>query len=182
MRAFRQVGRLAQAGLLGALIVVGGTAGAEELNDKVVDWLMLHAFAMLPDRFTTADQKIIKIDHGKPDDFLIPKDSARSVIKVAYDSARAQTCHLLDKQRDNYQALVKHEQDAGKWNDKQMLYIKQLHLFVVQFSTGTIKLTQNGDNQKVEVIPLSEALAKVKPCSDEERKALADKIDAYVKG
>ena len=182
MRALSGFRWLARAGLLGGLILAGGAARAEELNDPTVDWLMQHAFVMLPDRFTTADQKIIKIDHTKPDDFYIPKDAAREVIKVAYNSARAQTCHLMEKQRDNYQALVKHSLDAGKWNDKQLLYIKQLHLFVVQFSTGTIKLTQLGDNQKVEVVPLSEAASKVKPCLDDEKKALAEKIDAYVKG
>lgn len=181
MRAFFGLSWLLGAAVLGVGLLAGGAAKAEELNDPTVDWLMQHAFVMLPDRFTTADQKVIKIDHTKPDDFYIPKDAAREVIKVANNSARAQVCHIIDKQRDNYASLVKHSQDAGKWNDKQLLYIKQLHLFVVQFATGTIKLTQVGDNQKVEAIPLSDALSKVKPCSDEEKKALVEKIDAYVK-
>jgi hypothetical protein len=181
MRALRNVIRLVGAGLLGAAVFWSVPASAEELNDPTVDWLMQHAFVMLPDRFTTADQKVIKIDHTKPDDFYIPKEAAREVIKVANNSARAQVCHMIDKQRDNYASLVKHSQDAGKWNDKQLLYIKQLHLFVVQFATGTIKLTQVGDNQKVEVLPLPEALSKIKPCSDDEKKALVDKIDAYIK-
>lgn len=170
------------AGLLSGLILAGGAARAEELNDNTVGWLMQHAFVMLPDRFTTADQKVIKIDHTKPDDFFIPKDAAREVIKVANNSARAQVCHLMDKQRDNYAALVKHTVEAGKWNDKQLLYIKQLHLFVVQFSTGTIKLTESGGTTKPEVIPLTDALSKVRPCSDDEKKTLAEKIDAYIKG
>lgn len=177
-----KVGWLARTAVLGGLVLMGGSALAEELNDKVVDWLMIHAFAMLPDKFTGPDQKVIKIDHTKPDDFFVPRESARAIIKVAYDSARAQTCHLPDKQRDNYQAMIKHEQDAAKWNEKQMLYIKQLHLFVVQFSTGTIKLTQVGDSQKVEAVPLSETITKIKPCTDEEKKALTERIDAYVKG
>jgi hypothetical protein len=171
--------------VLGGLIVAGGigaagTAQAEELNDKTVNWLMKAAFGMLPDKFTTAEQKVINIDHSKPDDYLIPIEDAREVVKIAYNSARAQTCHLMDKQRDNYQALVKHQTDANKWNDKQLLYIKQLHLFVVQFGTGSIKITQQGDDQKVETIP-NEKLSTVKPCSDDEKKALLEKIDTYVK-
>jgi len=168
--------------LLGGLITAAGAARAEELNDKTVGWLTEHAFALLPDRFTTAEQKVIKIDHSKPEEYMVPPEAAREVIKIAYDSARAQICHLIEKQRDNYQAMLKHQQAAGKWNEKQLLYIKQLHLFVVQFSTGTIRLTQVGDNQKVEVIQTTDGLNKIKPCTDEEKKALADRIDAYAKG
>ena len=177
---------LARVGLLSGLIVAAGlTAGAaqaEELGDKTVIWLMHAAFGMLPDKFTTAEQKVITIDHTKPDDYLIPIEDAREVVKIAYNSARAQTCHLMDKQRENYQALVKHQTDAGKWNDKQLLYIKQLHLFVVQFGTGSVKITQVGDDQKVESVATSDKLTTVKPCSAEEKSALQEKIDAYVKG
>ncbi len=175
---------LVRLGVLGGLIIAGSavisTAQAEELSDKTVNWLMKAAFGMLPDKFTTAEQKVIIIDHTKPDDYLIPIEDAREVVKIAYNSARAQTCHLMDRQSANYQALVKHQVDANKWNDKQLLYIKQLHLFVVQFGTGSIKITQQGDDQKVETIP-NEKLSTVKPCSDDEKKALTDKIDTYVK-
>jgi len=173
-------GWLAQSALIAGLVFAGGAARAEELNDKTVNWLTEHAFSMLPDRFTTADGKVIKIDHSKMEEYLVPPDAAREVIKVAYDSARAQVCRMMDKQRDNYQALVKHQTDGGKWSEKQLLYIKQLHLFVVQFSTGTIKLTQVGDNQKVEVVPTGD-INKIKPCSDDEKKVLGDRIDAYAK-
>ena len=182
MRALKGWRVLVRAGLLGGLVLIANVASAEELGEKTVTWLMQHAFGMLPDKFTTAEQKVIKIDRSKPDDYLIPVDDAREVIKIAYNSARAQTCHLMDKQRDNYAALVKHTVEAGKWNDKQLLYIKQLHLFVVQFSTGTIKLTESGGTTKPEVIPLTDALSKVRPCSDDEKKTLAEKIDAYIKG
>lgn len=182
MRALKGWRVLVRAGLLGGLVLIANVASAEELGEKTVTWLMQHAFGMLPDKFTTAEQKVIKIDRSKPDDYLIPVDDAREVIKIAYNSARAQTCHLMDKQRDNYQALIKHQTDAAKWNDKQLLYIKQLHLFVVQFSTGSIKITQVGDDQKVEAVATTDKLSTVKPCADEEKKALGDKIDAYVAG
>ena len=179
-----RITRRARAGLLGGLMVVAGlgagVAHSEELGDKTVGWLMKAAFGMLPDKFTTAEQKVIKIDKSKPDDYMIPLPDAREVVKVAWNSARAQACHILDKQRENYLALVKHETDGAKWNDKQLLYIKQLHLFVVQFGTGSVKITQQGDGQKVEAS--TETLAAVKPCADDEKKALIDKIDAYVKG
>ena len=127
MRALKILGRLVRVGMLGGLVLAGRAAGAEELNDKTVGWLTEHAFGMLPDRFTTAEQKVIKVDRAKPDEYLIPVDAAREVIKIAYNSARAQICHMMDKQSDNYQALVKHEQDAKKWSDKQLLYIRVLH-------------------------------------------------------
>ena len=186
MRALKKIGVLARAGLLGGLMLAASGAASyalsEELSDKTVTWLMHAAFGMLPDKFTTAEQKVITIDHTKPDDYLIPLEDAREVVKIGWNSARAQACHLLDKQRDNYQALVKHQTDAGKWNDKQLLYIKQLHLFVVQFGTGSVKITQIGDDQKVEAVQTSDKLTTTKPCTDEEKKALLEKIDAYVKG
>lgn len=172
---------IAPAVVFGGFLLTAAPAAAEELSEKTVTWLMRAAFTMLPDKFTTAEQKVITIERDKPDDYMIPLPDAREVVKIAYNSARAQTCHLLDKQRENYQALVKHQTDAAKWNDKQMLYIKQLHLFVVQFGTGSVKITQIGDDQKVEQVS-NEKLATVKPCSDEEKKALLEKIDAYVKG
>ncbi len=173
---------LARVAMLGGIIVVSaaGAAHSEELGDKTVSWLMHAAFGMLPDKFTTAEQKVITIDHTKPEDYLIPIEDAREVVKIAYNSARAQTCRLMEKQRDNYQALVKHQTDGGKWNEKQLLYIKQLHLFVVQFGTGSVKITQVGDDQKVETIP-NEKLSTVKPCTEDEKKALLEKIEAYVK-
>lgn len=179
MRALKSWKTLAWAGVLGGLVLTTSVASAEELGDKTVNWLMTRAFGMLPDKFTTAEQKVIKIDRSKPDDYLIPVADGREVIKIAYNSARAQTCHLMDKQSANYQSLVKLQTSAGKWNDNQLLFIKQLHLFVVQFSTGSIKLTQVGDDQKVEVLP-NEKLSTVKPCDDDEKKTLGEKIDAYV--
>jgi hypothetical protein len=170
------------AGFVGLLLLGSTAARAEDLSDKTVNWLMQAAFSMLPDKFTTAEQKVIKIDHSKPGDYMIPVEDAREVVKVAWNSARAQTCHLMDKQRDNYQALVKHQTDAAKWNDNQLLYIKQLHLFVVQFGTGSVKITQVGDDQKVETVATTEKLSSVKPCNDDEKKSLAEKIDTYVKG
>lgn len=180
MRALKSWTRLVRAVLFGGLVLTTSVASAEELGDKTVNWLMTRAFGMLPDKFTTAEQKVIKIDRGKPDDYLIPVADGREVIKIAYNSARAQTCHLMDKQSLNYQALVKLQAAAGKWNDNQLLFIKQLHLFVVQFSTGSIKITQVGDDQKVEAVPTTDKLSTVKPCDDEEKKALGEKIDAYV--
>ena len=78
---------LVRLGVLGGLIIAGsafgGAAQAEELSDKTVNWLMKAAFGMLPDKFTTAEQKVIVIDHTKPDDYLIPIEDAREVVKIA---------------------------------------------------------------------------------------------------
>lgn len=169
------------AGVIAVGLSGGASAQAEDLSDKTVGWLMDAAFGMMPDKFTTAEKKVIVVDRSKPDDYKIPVADARDVVKVGWNSARAQVCKLLDKQRENYQALVKHTEEAKKWSDKQMLYIRQLHLFVVQFGTGSVKIVQDGEDQKAEQVT-PEEISPVKPCSDDEKKALIERIDAYVQG
>ena len=133
------------------------------------------------DRYTTPEHKVVTIDKKKPEEFQIPLEDARQVIKVAYNTARAQVCHLKDKEAENSEALIKHAQMANKWTDKQLFFIRELQLFVVQITVGTIRITQEGDNKKIELMPKTETLSKVHPCNEDEAKKLTDTIDAYVK-
>jgi hypothetical protein len=175
-------GWLARIALVVGLMAAGGAAMAEELNDKMVNWLMNYAAAGMLPKYTTQEGKVVTIDRTKPDEFLIPVEDARQVVKVAYNTARAQICHLKDKEDANVEALLKHVAAAKKWSDKQVLYIRQLQLFVVQITVGSVTIRQVDDqNHVLQVLPAPDNLKKPKPCTPEEAKDLSDKIDAYVK-
>jgi hypothetical protein len=177
---------LARVALVGGLAigqaVAAGSARAEELPDKQVKWLMDYAAAGIVTKYTGQDGKVILIDRSKPEEFEIPIEDARQVVKVAYNTARAQICHLKDKEDANVEALLKHVAAAKKWSDKQVLYIRQLQLFVVQITVGSVTIRQVDDqNHVLQVLPAPDNLKKPKPCTPEEAKDLSDKIDAYVK-
>jgi hypothetical protein len=180
MREMMRQGWLTRLALLGGLVLVGGAARAEELPEKTVKWLMDYATASMLDRYTTVSNKVVTIDKSKPDEFLIPIDAAREVVKIAYNTARAQICHLKEREAQNAEALIKHEQKSKKWSDKQLFYIQELQLFVVQISVGTIKITQVGNDKKAQVVTTPDAISKVRPCPDDEAKKLAETIDTYV--
>jgi hypothetical protein len=167
---------------------IPGAARAQNIDDKGVQLLMRQAFSMLPDKFTMPDQKIIRVDRRNPDEFMIPLDDARRVIRVAYNSARAQVCKIFDKQTENHRALMQQERDSKKWTDKQLLFINQLHLFIIQFTVGNVKWVSNGTDSTAQQATTAAQQPKVseekppQPCTDDEKKALIEKIDAYVKG
>jgi hypothetical protein len=175
-------GWLARIALVVGLMAAGGAAMAEELNDKMVNWLMNYAAAGMLPKYTTQEGKVVTIDRTKPDEFLIPVEDARQVVKVAYNTARAQICHMKDEEIANSEALVKHAIVSKKWTDKQLLYIRQLQLFVVQITVGSVTIKQVDEkSQTLQVLPTPDNLKKPRPCDDAEAQKLASTIDAYVK-
>ena len=178
------MGKGARAGLalIGATALLAGTpaasqAQAKDLSEKSVLALMRYAWAMVPQRFTTPQGKVIEVDKNKPSDAVVPMDTAREVIRVARMSAYAQLCEIGEEQRANYQTLMKREEEK-KWSDQQMLYINQLHLFTVMTLTGKVQLTEK-DGDKQVVIQESKP-AKADSCTDTERKKVQQQIMAYV--
>ena len=178
------MGKGARAGLalIGAIALVAGAAGpslaqAKDLSEKSVLALMRYAWAMVPQRFTTPQGKVIEVDKSKPSESVVPMDTAREVIRVARMSAYAQLCELPEEQRANYQTLMRRE-EGKKWTDQQMLYINQLHLFTVMTLTGKVQLVEkDGDKQ---VVVQEGKPAKTGTCSDTEKKKVQDQIMAYV--
>jgi hypothetical protein len=168
--------------LLGAVLLLSGGANlslaqAKELSEKSVLALMRYAWALVPQKFTTPQGKVIEVDKSKPSESVVPIDTAREVIRVARMSAYAQLCELPEEQRANYQTLMRREADK-KWTDQQMLYINQLHLFTVMTLTGKVQLVEkDGDKQ---VVVQEGKAPKTESCTDTERKKVQSQIMAYV--
>jgi hypothetical protein len=178
------MGKGARAGLvlIGAIVLAVGTVGpssaqTKEMSDKSVLALMRYAWALVPQKFTTPQGKVIEVDKSKPSDSVVPIETAREVIRVARMSAFAQLCELPDEQRANYQTLMKREEEK-KWSDQQMLYINQLHLFTVMTLTGKVQLVEKeGDKQ---VVVQEGKQVKADSCTDTERKKVQAQIMSYV--
>jgi hypothetical protein len=171
---------LVMAALLAGAPYVGAFAQAKEqgkpLSDSSVKTLVEYAWAMTPAKFTAPDGKVIEVDKSKPQDVIVPLDVAREVIRVAWFSARAQRCNLEEEQRANYQTLMRREQ-TKKWTDQQLLFIHELHLFTVMYSTGKVKIVANEDGKEV---VLNERAATTQPCTDAERQSVQKSIMSYV--
>ena len=178
------MGKGARSGLalLGAVVLLAAAADlslaqAKELSEKSVLALMRYAWALVPQKFTTPQGKVIEVDKSKPSESVVPIETAREVIRVARLSAYAQICELPEEQRANYQTLM-HREAAKKWTDQQMLYINQLHLFTVMTLTGKVQLVEKDGDKRV-VVQEGKA-PKTGSCTDTERKTVQSQIMAYV--
>jgi hypothetical protein len=173
------------AGGLALLAGAAAPARAAELSDKSVSVLMNYAWAILPNKFTTPQGKVIEVDKSKRDAVIVPIEVARDVVKVARLSAHAQICKLSDKQVENYRTMMSREEakkagDKAQWSDQQLLYISQLHLFTVMWLTGNVKIVEK-DGEKEVVVDEGGGESAEQTCTDEQRKAVEQQIDAYVK-
>lgn len=187
-----QMGKSARAGLglvvavlLSGMTPVGATAQGKEqgkqLSDSSVRTLINYAWAMTPTKFTAPDGKVIEVDKSKPNEVIVPLDVAREVIRVAWYSARAQKCNLEEEQRANYQTLMKREQ-GKKWTDQQLLFIHELHLFTVMYTTGKVKVVAAEGDDKKEVVIQDTKPVTTETCTDAERQTVQKAIMAYVGG
>lgn len=194
-----------------AFAVVMGTAGmaqgavAAELTDKSVATLMNFAWGMMPEKFTKPDKTVIEVDKAKRDEIIVPVAVARDVIKVAARSAKAQRCRMNEQMVINHRVMMKRETDKKQWSEQQLLYINQLHLFVVMLQTGNVTITEKEGENEVKTSdgdaaaqpaaataesadPAAQADAAVKAaaalpdCSEDQKKAIKDEVTAYVKG
>jgi hypothetical protein len=179
------MGKGAKAGVTlfwaGALIAVLGApafAQGKQLSDKSVQTLMRYAWGMVPEKFTTPTGKVIVVDKSHTSDSVVPVDVAREAIRVAYISANAQLCELIEEQRANFQTFMLRAEADGKYSDQQMLFINQLHLFTVMWLTGKVQLVEK-DGDKQVVVQESKPL-RTESCSDTERKKVQEQVMAYV--
>ena len=183
------MGKVAKAGfglmvaalLAGEFVGVARAQGKEQgqqLSDKSVQLLVDYAWAMTPAKFTAPDGKVTEVDKAKREQVMVPLDTAREVIRVGYQTARAQVCRLDEEQRANYQTMYRREQ-AKKWSDQQLLFINQLHLFTVMFSLGKVKITETEEKDK-QVEVKEHPAREPKPCEKAERDSLQKSIMAYV--
>jgi hypothetical protein len=164
-----------------AFIAALGTpafAQGKQLSDKSVLTLMRYAWGMVPEKFTTPTGKVIVVDKSHGSEGVVPVDVAREAIRVAYVSASAQLCELIEEQRANFQTFMLRSEANGKFSDQQMLFINQLHLFTVMWLTGKVQLIEK-DGEKQVVVQESKPL-KTESCTDTERKKVQDQVMAYV--
>ncbi len=153
-------------------------AAAQALSDRSVAVLMDYAWTILPEKFTTRENKVIVVDKTKKDEIVVPVEVGRGVIEVARLSAFAQICNLPNAQSSNYRAMMSVENKKKQWNDQQLLYISQLHLFTILWLTGNVEITADGDQKNV---ALKEGKKRKKPtCTDAERENVKKRITAYV--
>jgi hypothetical protein len=177
---------------------------AAELTDKSVATLMNFAWGLMPEKFTKPDKTVIEVDKAKKDQIVVPVAIARDVIKVAARSAKAQRCKMNEQMVINHRTLMSREEAKKQWSEQQMLYINQLHLFVVMLQTGSVTITEKEGENEIKtseddaVQPASAAVAADTPeaqakaaeeaaknlpdCTEDQKKAIKDEITAYVKG
>jgi hypothetical protein len=165
--------------------VVGGmaapAAAQQDISEKTVLAFMNYAWGLTPARFTKPDGKTVDIDKNDRAKAEVPVDVAREVIRAGRLTAHAQICELPTDQVQNYQSLMRRENDKKKWSEQQMIYINQLHLATVMMLTGKIKLVDQEEGKPAEVVVEDTRAADAKSCSDEQRKKVVELITAYVK-
>lgn len=160
-------------------LATGQAQGTGGLSDKSVATIMEYAWQILPAKFTAPNGKVIEVDKkNKRDQAMIPVETAREVIKVAYNSAQAQVCELWEEQAANFDALMRRENAKKKWTDQQMLYITTLHRMTIHTAAGKIRVVEKAGELHVFLEPIEPSKTT---CPEEKRKKVAETIEAYVK-
>jgi hypothetical protein len=179
--------RLALAvGAAAVVLATTGFAGAQsqgkDLSDKSVTALISYAWAITPTKFTMPSGKEIIVDKAKPDDVIVPMETAREVIRVGRLTANAQICGLAEDAGANYQTLMAREQAKRKWSDQQTLFISQLHLFTVMMMSGKVQIVENAGTKEVQVQDNPKLdKPKADACSATERQKVKEQIAQYIK-
>lgn len=171
--------------LAGALVLVGVAALSNaalaqaqgKLSDKSVDTLMNYAWQILPTKFTTPTGKVIEVDKAKRSEHSIPVESAREIIRVAYNSAQAQICELWEEQQSNFDTLMRRESAKKKWSDQQMLYITTLHRMTIHAVAGKLRVEEKDGNLKVFLEAIKPGEGK---CDTDKKTKVKEAIVAYV--
>lgn len=156
----------------------GQTQSTGGLSDKSVHTIMNYAWQILPAKFTAPDGKVIEVDKKKNEAAFVPIETAREVIRVAYNSAQAQICEMWEAQAANFDTLMRTENAKKKWTDQQMLYITTLHRMTIHAVAGKIRVVEEKGELKVFLEPVEPSKAA---CPDEKRKKVAEAIETYVK-
>ncbi|MEM7620510.1 MAG: hypothetical protein AAF228_08600 [Pseudomonadota bacterium] len=168
----------------------------EEISKKTVDFLTRFALKSMPRKVTDAAGKEITFTNEDIKKSILPDESAREVIRVAYRSGQAQNCGLpTEYQVANYQVLVKLAKDRTKWTPAQRVFMSKLHWATVTFITGAVEIKEPS---KTEVAPKTkdekikdrleankkinkQAKKNLAKCSPERKEQVKKQIEDYVK-
>lgn len=163
-----------------ALAQAPAQAPSKELSDKSVQTLMDYTWQIIPAIFRTPTGRVIQVDKKKPEEAVIPVDTARDVIRAATRSAHAQLCDMLEKQVENFNALMAREVAKQRWSEQQLLYITTLHRMTIHMVAGKVRVEEKGaDEMRVILEPLEPSKAT---CPDERKKQVTENIAQYVAG
>jgi hypothetical protein len=173
---------LLRCGLVGAVALAGVATNADaqaqsKLSDKSVHTLMDYAWQILPSKFTTPAGKVIEVDKSKREENIVPMESGREIIRVAYSSAQAQVCELWEEQQNNFDTLMRREIARKKWTDQQLLYITTLHRMTIHAVAGKLRVEEKAGELKVLLEPIKPGEGK---CTDEQKASVRQAIVAYV--
>lgn len=172
-----------RAALVAAIAAASLPAGAMaqtqgKLSDKSVNTLMDYAWQIMPSKFTTPAGKLIEVDKTKKAENSIPVENGREVIRVAYSSAQAQVCELWEEQQDNFDTLMRREQERKKWTEQQLLYITTLHRMTIHAVAGKLRVEEKAGELRVFLEPILPGEGK---CTEEQKGKIRETIIAYVK-
>ncbi len=154
-----------------------------KISAKTLKLLTQMAFSHVPEKTTDKSGKEIKIDKSNPDKILIPAIDAVRVIRVAYNSGRAQNCGEEAYQVANYQTMMDAERARKKWSVPQLIFINKLHLMTVMLQTGQYKVAEGGIKNKSEKEVLKDFQKnkpKKKTCSKDELVKMKKDIEKFV--
>lgn len=160
---------------LASPVAAQDTKQKKKPSDRTVRVIMGWAFAAVPET-VKRDGKEVKLDRSNPNDFYIPVDDARRIIRVAMRSANADLCGLNDLERRNFLKLMANEKSLNKWTPNQITFIKQLHIATGLVITGAG--TAGKDAEKADDAS-KDARGKYQ-CSVEERERVKAAIEAYL--
>ncbi|MEL6372658.1 MAG: hypothetical protein AAFR04_01665 [Pseudomonadota bacterium] len=172
---------MAALGLALALAWSASPALAQKnLSETTVRKLMSYAWDLVPQKFTTPRGRVILTDKNDTKAGMVPMQVSRQIIGVARLSAYAQICGLFGLQTDNYNTMMRIELAKKKWSEQQMLFINQMHLFVVQWLTGNVRVNIDKDGKRT-VQPLrGKGSKKAQTCSKSQRAKVRAAIEAYL--
>jgi hypothetical protein len=165
------------------------------LSESSVRVMVTYAFSLIPEQVQGPDGQPVTVDKSDPNEYVIPSEDARRVIRAATRSAYAEVCGLPELGEANYKTMLAQEQSKD-WSREQILMIEALHLFAVSYFTGNAKITETseeapaagdagdgtttiskggegGETQEVEAPPAPK-------CPPEQKQKVQNAIQAYV--
>lgn len=153
-------------------------------SDQAVHAMMGLAFDQLPNQFSFPSGKTIVLNKKKPNEIVVPIEVGREIVTAAYRSYEAKICNLAEELSANRDSMMARQKATGKWNEQQMQYIHMLHVTVVLYTAGQLKITllPDGDRAVADTDPKpEERIVKAETCNEQRKQRVQESIAAYVR-
>ena len=159
--------------VLALLMQITTVSAQSEPSDKVVKFLSNIAFLQMPARIKYSETEIVEFDKSDRSKSEIPNEVARRIVKVGYNTGRAQNCGMQAYEIANYQALMREHRLQKKFTKTQMGFISSLHLVTVMMKAGQIDVS-SGAVKKPAAKPAK------KSCPENIQAQIRKDIESYV--